>query len=255
MNKKTKIMAAAVITMLAILTGCGSSADKASVPFAYNERIGADYNETISELKEAGFENVTTETVSTTREDMAGQITSIKIDGHNTFTKLTAYDKQVPVVIKYYELEAKEKAEDVHDNNDGNMKETETAAGEEDKKSFGDIYMMIGTAMSMSFGENYDMTYDDSGITVNVWQDGVAETAVLAKNGDKEAKETWDKLVESMRKMSEETKEKTMIQYGYGDKILVVNVLNDAAKDNTLLTVSDGVVFYDAVNGVNLTGQ
>ena len=161
MKRKTKIMAAALIMALAILTGCGNSADKASVPFAYNERIGTDCNETISELKEAGFENVTAETISTTREDMDGKIASIKIDGRNTFTKLTAYDKQAPVVIKYYELEAKEESADVPDNNDGNTEETETAAGNE--KTYSADADSIKEMASDLFDFNYDgleVSYD-----------------------------------------------------------------------------------------------
>ena len=42
---------------------------------------------------------------------------------------------------------------------------------------------------------------------------------------------------------------------GYSDKIIVINILNDVKKENTLLTVSYGIVVYDAVSETNLLGN
>lgn len=249
MEKRRAIMISALAVCLMIV-GCGSNENKAVVPFGNYEMPKEDYRELMTELQEAGFENITTETTTTTLDSEVGKVTKLTIDGKGLFTKMTAYEKDVPVVITYRVLQ---------DKTTSTEEMTEEAAGveemtEEETVTMGDVYLMITNAMALTYGKNYKAEYDESGITVNLWEDGVAAMSVMARNGDQEAQAEWDNLVEGIKEMTTATKEQTMNKYGYGDKMFVVNVLNDAKKEATLLTVADGVVFYDAVNGIDLMG-
>lgn len=246
-NKGALITALAIVVCF-MLTGCGSSEDKAVVPFGNTDVLKKTHEEIRGELSEAGFENISEETITTTIDSEVGKVTKLTIDGKGIFTKLTAYEKNVPVVITYKVLQEKEALKE-----EPEKAETEQET-EEEAATIGDVYLMITNAMAMTYGSNYEASYDESGITVNVWEDGTAATAVLAQNGDKEAKETWDNLVKSVTDMTVATKKEIMEKNGYGNKMFAVNVLNDEKKETTLLTIADGVVFYDVVNGIDTTG-
>ena len=120
--------------------------------------------------------------------------------------------------------------------------------------SYSDVCKMIDALMASQYPGNYKLTSDDTGITINLWENGIIQLVTLAKQGDKASKASWDDLVNSIKKMTVETKESALKKYGYNDKYIMVNVLNNLNKDNTLLVVTDGVVFYDEVNGINLLG-
>lgn len=242
--KKALLGIAAVGTML---TGCAATGNLATMPFSYNEAAGENYEDAVKQLKEAGFTNIITDTISTYSKNDNGEIAEITVNGDHLFSAGT-YSKDAEIKIRYRELVEPKKEQEKADKEQ--TKDTEEE--KQDKATMGDVYLMITNAMTTTYGENYEASYDESGITVNVWEDGTAETAVLAKNGDREAQEKWDNMVESIKQMTEATKEKIMQSNGYGDKMFVINVLNDAKKEATILTVSDGVVFYDVVNEVDL---
>lgn len=138
-------------------------------------------------------------------------------------------------------------------NEQHSIAESSTTANTE-SKSYSEVCKMIDALMASQYPGNYKLTSDDTGITINLWENGIIQLVTLAKQGDKASKTSWDNLVDSIKKMSAETKESALKKYGYSDKYIMVNVLNNLNKDNTLLVVTDGVVFYDEVNGINLLG-
>ncbi len=119
--------------------------------------------------------------------------------------------------------------------------------------SLNEVLAGIETALVSGFGDNYDMTADDNTITANVWTDGVALVATLALSGNEESLEAWDSLVESTRLASERC-QALLNDNGYGDMVFLMQILNDSNKENTLASTSMGLVFYDCVNGTDLTG-
>ena len=121
-------------------------------------------------------------------------------------------------------------------------------------KSYAEVVQDIDAALTVGFGNEYTMSEDSAGITVNAWKDGVAMCAALAKNEDGDALKQWDSLKESTIKM-QASLQSLLTNSGYSDKIIVINILNDVKKENTLLTVSYGIVVYDAVSETNLLGN
>lgn len=96
------------------------------------------------------------------------------------------------------------------------------------------------------FGNDCEISVDRTSYTVNVWQDGLAKTATLAKSGDEEAKREWDKIVYATMKASDSLQEILTLS-GYGDCMVQVQVLNDENHDNTLLTTCLGMATYNCV--------
>ncbi len=105
---------------------------------------------------------------------------------------------------------------------------------------------LIESVLKENF-ENYTISHDDSIITVNVWEDGIAMGAVLAAAGNEQYKTSWDELVENQKGLC-----KSMCDFvdtlGLDDVMVMVNVLNDGNKDNVLLSIAEGIVIYDSVN-------
>lgn len=97
------------------------------------------------------------------------------------------------------------------------------------------------------FGDDCSISIEGYVYTVNVWQDGLAQTAMLAQAGDKGAKETWDKIVYTTMQASDSLQE-LLTASGYGDYMVQIQVLNDQNHDNTLLTVIMGMASYNCVS-------
>lgn len=103
-------------------------------------------------------------------------------------------------------------------------------------------------ALAENFGENnYELEYDDMGMTVNLWADNIALGAAAALGGSQEAKEAWDFVVESQTSLCNQISE-SIEDTGKENYYIMLNVLNDMDKSKTLLSVLNGVVIYDAVN-------
>ena len=104
----------------------------------------------------------------------------------------------------------------------------------------------LKTALS-GFGDDCTISEDGYVYTLNVWQKGLAQTAMLAQTGDKDAKETWDKIVYTTMQASDSLQE-LLTASGYGDYMVQIQVLNDQNHDNTLLTVIMGMASYNCVS-------
>ena len=102
--------------------------------------------------------------------------------------------------------------------------------------------------LAESFGEdNYELEYDDTGMTINVWGDGVALDAASAATGDENAKAAWATLVDSQKTLCS-TILGQIEDSGIENYYVMLNVLNDMDKSKTLLSTLNGTVIYDAVN-------
>lgn len=104
----------------------------------------------------------------------------------------------------------------------------------------------LKTALS-GFGDDCAISVEGYVYTVNVWQEGLAQTAMLAQAGGKDAKEAWDKIVYTTMQVSDSLQE-LLTASGYGDYMVQIQVLNDQNHDNTLLTVIMGMASYNCVS-------
>lgn len=110
------------------------------------------------------------------------------------------------------------------------------------------VIAILRITLSQNFGEDYyTMEYDDTGVTINVWGDGIALGAVTAIS-DEDAKESWDFMVESQTGFCDIICEQ-IESAGIENYYVMLNVLNEMDKDRTLLSILNGAVIYDAVNG------
>ena len=76
---------------------------------------------------------------------------------------------------------------------------------------------------------------------------------MFAAMGDKENLDTWNTLVKSVTKASMQTQQ-DLNDNGHSDVAFVMEVVNDINKENVLLVVTNGIVMYDAANGIDLLG-
>lgn len=106
---------------------------------------------------------------------------------------------------------------------------------------------LLEQAVTLGFGNNHQITTDDAGYTINVWTDGTAATAALAANGYDEPKSQWNTILESLRSASL-TLQNYLETNGQGDKIAVLNLMNDVNLDYTLATAYNGAILYDCVS-------
>lgn len=111
--------------------------------------------------------------------------------------------------------------------------------------SMDDVAPMMETVIADNF-ENYTFDYDETGITVSVWDDDVAMGATLAAAGSQETVELWEELKDNMVTLCNSMVD-VLEAANLKDAVVMVNILNDQNMDNTLLSVVNGVVVYDAV--------
>ena len=97
------------------------------------------------------------------------------------------------------------------------------------------------------FGENCTISLEGYLYTVNVWQDGLANTALLATMGNASGIEAWNKVVQSTEDASENLQ--IIVMANGGENYMVqLNLLNDQNTDNVLLTAMWGETTYNCVS-------
>ena len=108
------------------------------------------------------------------------------------------------------------------------------------------VVSLLEEQLSDSF-ENVAVSVDDSIITVNIWQTGIAEGVVMASAGDAACLEAWNEVVANQKTLCV-----TIIEFvetlGLTDFSVLLNVLNERNTDNVLLAIYDGSIIYNAVN-------
>ena len=97
--------------------------------------------------------------------------------------------------------------------------------------------------------DDVDVTVDGDIITVNIKQNGIAAAYTLVAAGDADSKASWDELVQNQVSMCNQLKESAH-DLGRDDIVFIVQVLNDLSPDKTLVSVVDGVVYYNAADDV-----
>ena len=104
----------------------------------------------------------------------------------------------------------------------------------------------IKQLMSESF-EGYEVSYDDTGITINIWQDGIAAGATFADSVKGEYLQSWNTMVDNFVSMAENTRT-YLDTLGLNDIVLSINILNDQNKENILVMIVNDILVFDAVN-------
>lgn len=120
---------------------------------------------------------------------------------------------------------------------------------EDDKEQNAELFLEYSKILlDSSFGEGYyDVSREGSFLTVNVWGENIALAALFAANGDAKSLQSWNTLKESMESLSTTIYDSFKEVSGYEDATVMVNVINDSNKDNTLLSCVNGVCIYDSV--------
>ena len=96
--------------------------------------------------------------------------------------------------------------------------------------------------------DNYEVYNKDDMIFINIWQDGLAlEMGMAAINGE-DYKESWDNMVENMQALCTTCCRVVSEDMGLSNISITLNLINDINKDLTLLSITNGIVFYDFVN-------
>jgi len=116
----------------------------------------------------------------------------------------------------------------------------DTSPDEDEIKS---LIAAAEVVLKKNFGDNYNISYEGNAVTINLWQPGITAGAVGVKSGTV-SKSDWNYMVGGVESMSNSVY-KYFKPYGID---VIVNVLNDVNKENTLLSFIDGVKFYDILD-------
>lgn len=109
-----------------------------------------------------------------------------------------------------------------------------------------EVVPLLDSIIAQNFDEDkYSLEYDDTGITLSMWEDGLALGAALAAAGNADAKASWDEMTDNIIYMSDSMTE-ALNTLGFQDTVVTVNILNEQNTDNVLLCTVNGVVIYDA---------
>lgn len=112
--------------------------------------------------------------------------------------------------------------------------------------SMKEVGPLLDSIISQNFDENkYTLEYDDTGVTLSLWEDGLTAGAMLAASGNADAKAAWDDMVDNIVYLSNSLTD-ALTTMGIENTIVTINVLNEENTDNTILCVMNGVVIYDA---------
>lgn len=105
---------------------------------------------------------------------------------------------------------------------------------------------LLDSIICQNFDEDkYTLEYDDSGVTLSLWEDGLSLGAALAASGNADAKTAWDEMTDNIIYMSNSMTD-AMDSMGIQNTIVTINILNEQNPDNVLLCVMNGVVVYDS---------
>ena len=163
---------------------------------------------------------------------------------------LTVADKNATSVTTSATSSAKEE-----DKEEKNEEKTESASKSDvsnDKSNTSSVddeieNLMIITELDLiarenSSGIHYSISRDGDTVYINLWQDGLAEGAGYVMNGTL-PKSQWTSVIDSMKSYSSEV----YAEYKPYKVNVVVNLLNNLNKENTLATFKNGKKVYDVV--------
>lgn len=109
--------------------------------------------------------------------------------------------------------------------------------------------VLLESNLKQNFGENNcTLEYDETAVTINVWADNIALGVVSAIAGNSESIQSWNLMVDSQKTLCDSIVNE-LKEIGIENYPVMLNVLNELDKTKVLLTVLNGNVIYDAVNG------
>lgn len=95
--------------------------------------------------------------------------------------------------------------------------------------------------------DNFEVVCDGATIYAYIWQSGNAMASAKAAQGDSECLESWNSFVDNVVEASANVSE--MVRKIAGDDVIVFfSVKNDLNLEKILITASNGILIYDAVN-------
>lgn len=242
-TKGAALLMALIVLCMAVV-GCTEIQNPANAPFAYNEYQGKNYEDIVAELEAAGFQNIKTETMLTFSESKEYTVGGVTIDGNHTFRKGAVYEATVPVIVSYYKMqEQEEPSTDTQPSTSGTDATDSTQA---DPIPQEEMDALLNKTLQAAFDEEYSIELEGYLYTVNLWHEGIAATATLAKDGNAEAMDTWTSLKKSASDMCASLCE-LLSMNGHDDKMVSVNILNDINRENVLFTTFIGMETYDWV--------
>lgn len=124
--------------------------------------------------------------------------------------------------------------------------ETQASGDSSESANLEEAVTFIRDNLSNTY-EHYELEYDETGITISVWDDGIAECAYIAQNAGGSVATAWDEMIDSFVFFGKSTRE-YLDSNGLNDVTVSINILNDQNKDNVLAMIINDIVAYDAVN-------
>lgn len=117
----------------------------------------------------------------------------------------------------------------------------------------GDITEKVESAAAVlrntmtDYFDNFEVVCDGTTIYAYIWQSGNAMASAKATQGDSECLEAWNGLVDNVVEASANVSE--IVRKIAGDDVIVFfSVKNDLNLEKILITASNGILIYDAVN-------
>ena len=104
----------------------------------------------------------------------------------------------------------------------------------------------VDEAMKEHF-EDYESYYDSNGaLNLDIAVEGLVDEVIHAMEGEQEYIDDWNNMVDSLISSSNSLVESAK-QSNIENPVVIINLLNDANRNNLLFSVKNGVVDYDAV--------
>lgn len=108
----------------------------------------------------------------------------------------------------------------------------------------------LNRSFKSSFGDNYTIDYDSETnlYSTSVWMEGISSSTLLASGGENEV---WNEMAESMKEANIESyKQITKLDE---NAHIMFSMLDYDNKENTLLTIADGIIIYNAMDSLKET--
>lgn len=104
---------------------------------------------------------------------------------------------------------------------------------------------VLDSTLQENYPNHYSIGTEESTITVNIWETGLTESAMIMDAADISG---WEMFKTGISSMASDFYA-GLSDVGIEDKHLIINVLNDNNLNNAILSYMDGVCTYDMMEG------
>ena len=170
-------------------------------------------------------------------------------DGRSSEAPETAPPTEVIEITEPMAIETEKEAEVIEEEpkeTEVSTEPTEEMSGERNA-TIDDAMALLRLSLKGNFNK-YEVYNEGDMIFVNVWEDGLALQMGMATLNGEDYKEEWDNMVENMQATCVTCCRVVSEDIGLSNVSITFNLLNDINKDLTLLSITNGIVFYDSVN-------